>query len=860
MFGFPPILDGNAGIKFTNNADSGFPKPGIREIFYSNRNGNWTDVGIWETASGRVGRTPTANDDVYVRHTITLVNASVNNLFITPTGTLNGNGSLSIFGNLQSYGIFNYNPNSTVGFNITTLFGTNNYIDKTKQTATYIVYARNGSQPIIDANYSILGLGIAFVVNEKYLTCDLTVGAFNCANVDQGGSRITWFNFKNFNFTCNGSFSTVNSNISFHVEGNQSLIFKGATAFTGGIYCQNSPTFEFQNGAAIGTGTNVPNWNTPYGTVNSYLGTGLIRFTTNSQTLSGGFVQLTLDNIIQIDDNITLTTTYTPSASLTLTNTINGLGANSRLRQGLNSTLNFGTATAATTAMSTGLFDFTTNANTIGYTGNYSATIPSYFTNFHSLTISGTGTKTLGVNTTLNGNLSLVASTSGAILELSTFNLSVTGTTTIGISSATVFSRLSKNGAGNVLFTGLVTVHNLGTLVTLIDFSVGNPTVELRGGIGSGNFNDANFIKTGTGQWTFSTNNQSIACQGALNFDCPVLVSGAITLTLVMTAGAKRINFNNSVNGNNAGSTLINTNNTILSINNASFPQPMTTGILDITTNANILCYAFNGNYTIPYTSLQSLQLESTSGTKSLSGNTILNGNLIMETNFAGSTFELSTFNLTVLGTTNLRGGTLSKNGAGNIIFTGTIDYRNSSASINFTGNPSVELKNGINFINPGTTQTGTGTWTFSTNSQSISNIAGNSVTLTFNCLILVSGTITLTIGGGNFTYTFVSNGLINGNNAGSTLRLGTNSPTLNYQNTTQPMATGVLDTSTNLNTFIYGAGNQQVRGGTPQQYRNLRFSGSGTTKTLQGNINVQNTYTVDAGVTVNLNGFTKTP
>ena len=73
-------------------------------------------------------------------------------------------------------------------------------------------------------------------------------------------------------------------------------------------------------------------------------------------------------------------------------------------------------------------------------------------------------------------------------------------------------------------------------------------------------------------------------------------------------------------------------------------------------------------------------------------------------------------------------------------------------------------------------------------------------------------------------------------------------------------MATGVLDTSTNLNTFIYGAGNQQVKGGTPQQYRNLRFSGSGTTKTLQGNINVQNTYTVDAGVTVNLNGFTKTP
>jgi len=92
---------------------------------------------------------------------------------------------------------------------------------------------------------------------------------------------------------------------------------------------------------------------------------------------------------------------------------------------------------------------------------------------------------------------------------------------------------------------------------------------------------------------------------------------------------------------------------------------------------------------------------------------------------------------------------------------------------------------------------------------------------------------------------------------------MGTGSPTINYQNATQPMATGVLDTSTNLNTFIYGAGNQQVKGnpgvGLFQQYRNLTLNGGGN-KTLQGNINVQNTYTVTAPAALVLNGFIKTP
>ena len=112
--------------------------------------------------------------------------------------------------------------------------------------------------------------------------------------------------------------------------------------------------------------------------------------------------------------------------------------------------------------------------------------------------------------------------------------------------------------------------------------------------------------------------------------------------------------------------------------------------------------------------------------------------------------------------------------------------------------------------------------------------------------------------------FTLISTGTINGNNASSTFAMGTASGTntLNYQSATQPMATGVLNTSTNLNTWIYGLNNQDIKGSpttSPKQvYRNLTLNGTGV-KTLQGYVSVQNTYTLTAPATLALNGFTLT-
>jgi hypothetical protein len=845
MFGFPPILNGNAGIKFTRDADSGFPKPGIREIFYSIKDGNWTDRTVWETASGRVGLLPTANDDVYVRHTISTPSAGggwsgfiINNLFISGRLNIGSFNTNQVF-NIQSTGILDVSV-TNISFNIS---GDNNRIDNLSALGNSMTFGYNGlrNQTIMNLPYrnlTITGSEIKTPVSDLNLLGNLSVAA-------QSRNTNLTFDLLFYNLTISGT-TTIGGSLEttqrtfFLKSGTGNILFIGQLTAS---VSQGITVFDLSGGN--------PNVECRGGILSSAMfntfrtGTGTWTLTGN-QTVTGNFGGMSFDCPIIINTGTTVTFTQLNNSVVQLNNTINGTDGTSLLLMGTNGVLTFATA-ASVPSMTTGTWDFTTNANTIRYTGNYSATIPSYFTNFHSLTISGTGTKTLGVNTTLNGNLSVA---SGGTFDLAAFNIDVIGQTTIATQSVAGTATLSKSGAGNVLFRGLLLLSNSAS--PKLNFSGGNPTVELRGGIQYGNGADP--INSGTGQWSFTTNNQNIRHISGLGptvtFNCPILIASGITLTVTSTTPFSSIaQFNNSVNGASVTSILVSSNNTLY-IGNVSFPQPMTTGIFDITTNANTLGYVFNGNYTLPYTAFSGLLISGT-GTKTLSGNTTISGALSVT---AGATLEMSTFNLTITGTAQTTGnGTISKNGSGNIIFTGQLN-----ANINFTGNPSVELRGGWTFLNH-TINTGTGTFSFTTANQTLSNPTGGIYTPTFNCGILISG-VTLTYAS-TIAQTLILTGVLNGSSGGSTFRMGTGTVTLNYQNTTQPMATGVLDTSTNLNTFIYGAGNQDVKGGvTPQQYRNLRFSGSGTTKTLQGNINVQNTYTVDAGVTVNLNGFIKTP
>jgi hypothetical protein len=840
MYGFPQPLystDMLGGQKMFNDTSMMFGLSPDKEIFYSIKNGNWNDINIWQTVSGAVGKLPTANDDVYIKHTTTLTGPvgtiyNCNNLF--NTGTLNWAGNigatvtLNVYGNLKSIGVINLKGASSSA--ILSLFGTDNAVSNliTDSSGNFI-YSRDGNQNILDLIYSNLytsGTGTKIPTNNLVVNNNLSISS---------PLDLWWWDL-----IVTGT-TAVNSTLSKSYFGN--VLFTGALIGTGGTskldFSVGNPNVELRGG--ISSGAFQLTFNSGFST-----GTGTWSFTTNNQSIIAyQGVTLRFDCLIIISGAITLTILSGSGYIISLNNTINGDNASSKLLMGTSSVLHFATA-ASVPSMTTGTWDFTTFANTIGYVGNYTATIPSGFTLFHSLTIAGTGTKTLGVNTTLSGALSVA----GGILQLSTFNLTV-GTTTV-ISSA---GKLYKDGAGNVIFIGLLSNGNSGST---LDFSLGNPTVECRGGINAGGGVMWAVLKFGTNTLTFSTNNQSISTGASAafpTFDCPILISGAIILKIEPIGGACQVVSNNTINGDNAASTLqVGVGATFNGSLNLQYTNTiMTTGILDLSTSSlSYIIYNANGNFTLPLTSYNWVGIGGT-GTKILSGNTVVL-NLIIN-----GILDLTTYDLTVNGTTTIN-GTLLKSGSGNLLFVGSFNMSSGIPSfVDFSGgNPSIESRGGLYLSNQTTStfNSGTGIWTFSTNNQNVS--AAYITSANFNGQIIVSGAITVTniLNSGVFTTLFVNN-TINGDNAASRFD---NRNLIDYKGAATPMNIGFLDTNLAANTFKYNLlGAQDVKGGT---YRTLNFGGSGV-KTLQGNVVVNTTaggsWTITGTATINYNGFTIT-
>jgi hypothetical protein len=823
MFGFP--INSQAGIEtFTNNADSGFPKIQQREVFYSVRDGAWSNVNIWQTASGRVGIYPTRNDDVYIRHNVnfdpypvSLLGKTIEtfNLIVTDQGRIYGGPSsgygVSVFGDFKCYGTFGFTEPGAIS-----LYGQNNFIDKNKQeTKLNADFTLRGDQPIMDAIYGTISASSgAFGI--KYTTTDLIVD-----NISTFNSTAVIYVKNPHSLTCNITFNCWY----FYSDTEYNLTFKGLSYSLYMFFCTRNPTIEFQKDIAFNQGNFAGNGFIlpfPYGTYASiYLGTGLVKFTTNNIAINNTGT-IYYDNTFLIDPNIVVTNNQS-NHTMILNNTINGSSGTSQL---INKGRIYFNSLTSISSMTTGIFDYTTFANTIGFTGNYTTTIPSSYSTFHNLTISGTGTKSLGVNTTLNGNLNCTGISSATIFETNGFNLSVTGTTSTnpGILKSSSFSSLLFVGAINNLNFDLIT---------------GNPNVEVRNGITS--FAGAQPLAGGYGTWTFTTNNQSLFFGSSnIYYYGSVIISGAITLSITGTSGNGPYIYG-TINGDNSLSTL-NVQNGLFLYNSAQ-PNPMSSmGICTISTTTSTIRYMYNGNNTLPFTTYYNLIIDGT-GTKTLSGNTTINGNL---TGNQISTLDLTTYDLFVSGTSNAK---YKKTSTGNITFVGLATIGSNS---DFSGNPNIEFRNGINQGFQTGIISGTGQWKFSTNNQSI---VLNSSLLYIDGSVLIDGAITLTIncsGTGGTPMRF--NNSLNGNNANSKVLISASS-VVTHNGATQPMATGILDTSTNVNTWIYGNANQDVKGNT---YRNLTFNGGGT-KTLQGNVSVQNTYTLTAPATVNLNGFTLT-
>jgi hypothetical protein len=770
--------------------------------------------------------------DVLVSGSINLNLQFSNVSLYKPINGTTGSASLTNRGTINYYTAnAGNNMMRTGSFDYLTHLNTQNYVINGPYTLPYTTYrnlgignpSTGGSTGTMFLSGSTIVSGSLTVVSSHYLECSSSslevtgstyVQAFGTIFKSSNVGRVI------FGGNFRGDFFAGAVAIDFSAS-------NASAEFRNGIY-----TFYYQgNNVTFKTGTGSWYFTTNNQAINSNIGSGNASYTT------------TYDCPIIISGAITLDITNT---NLYFNNTINGTEAASKFKN--SSVIYFASSQSLNGSFRTGSYDFTSSVNTVYIGGNYSATIPStYSSSFYNLGISGTGIKTLGTSSYVSGSLTL--SSAGGSLELSSSNLTVIGTTTINQNC-----NLTKSGSGNIIFNGPVTISTGVANTPNVDFSVGNPTIEVRNGMNGGGFTF--LMNTGTGSLNFTTNNQTIDfsfCSDSPKFRSPITING-IQLTIEgRLAGRAIYTFYNTIDGTNANSRLI--NNGWIRFASASITNPMSTfGTFTHTGSIySYIDYFFDGDFAIPYSNYFGLAIAGT-GSKYLTKD--LTVTELLASSGSNSILNIGNYNFINVGRTSSAtagAALLIRNpGSGSVLFSGSVDQ-----NLNFSGSTgTTEFRNGLdNNTNP-SFFTGTGNWIFSTNNQGL-NITYSGVK-DFDCSITVSGSITLSIpaaGPGIVTHNF--RGPLNGTVANSRFLMNTNS-SLNYYNSATPMATGILDVTSSLGTtFIYASGSQDVKGGT---YRNLTFLNG--LKTLQGNVSVLGTFSTGSGATsgsINYNGFTLT-
>jgi hypothetical protein len=772
------------------------------------------------------GYVPTSSDVAMIADNCTIdINRTIGSLVVRSpfTASINTGLTLTITDTINVMGQLSCSGAPTIN-----TLGKTNIINNFLAGTSTFNYYKIGNQSVPGVTYYNVGM---YNQGTKTATGNIIVSG----NLSYAGSGTTFtrsfFELNQYDLSVLGNTNITNGFGSLSKSQPGRLLFTGQLGYgnLSNVLFTGNPTVEFRGGIS-----GDPDIGGAF--LDSGVGTWI--FSTNNQSINTHGRPINAD--IYISGSTTLTI---PSGqTLTVNKILTGTSGSSILAN--SGSLYFNTVYSANNFMTTGSANLSSSANTVGFTGNYDLTIPARFSSsFYSLYISGTGTKTLTTSSYISGTLSI---NSQATLELSSSNLIVSGATTI-------FNALSKSGPGSVIFYNSLTGP---TLANSIDFSLGNPTVEFRNGFTLGTNHDFNVLRTGTGSWIFTTNNQTIRTHEYFgfytsNFDAPIMVSGAINLNVI-----GHFYFNRPFNGTSLSSTL--TNSGIMYINFTSSLMP--TGTFDYLSTSSILGFTMGESYTIPSGSYRGLFI-SGSGVKYTSGSLIVSGNLSIAAN---SQLELGNYNLTVTGSvvpdlSSLVSSRLTKSGSGNIIFNGRLSVAAASRSVDFSlGNPTVECRNGIyagvnNVID--CLRTGTGSWTFTTNNQILQPHIFSTIphSFIFDAPLTISGAISVTA---NSTYNvFYMSRSLDGTEAASRF---INNGVVYYYASQQPMLTGSVDFSSSLtNTFIYNSGSQNVKGGV---YRNLTFLNG--LKTLQGNVSVLGTFSTGSGATsgsYNLNGFTLT-
>jgi hypothetical protein len=518
-------------------------------------------------------------------------------------------------------------------------------------------YVINGPYTLPYTTYRNLGIGLPGggpSIGTKYLSGStvvsgsLTVGSSNYLECSSASLEVTGSTYVE-------AYGTIykSSNVGRAIFGGnfRGDFFGGAVAID---FSASNASAEFRNGiyTQYYQGNNVT----------FKTGTGSWYFTTNNQAINSNIgsgnagYTTTYDCPIIISGAITLDITNT---NLYFNNTINGTEAASKFKN--SSVIYFASSQSLGGSFRTGSYDFTSSVNTVYFGGDYSGTSSVALNTFYNLGVTGTGVKTLGTSSYVSGSL-----TNAGFFDLGSSDLIVSGTTTLS-------NYMYKTKPGNIKFLGLLTTGNN---TNAIDFSLGNPNVEIQNNIALVNSYPESRIYTGTGSWNFTTRNQTISANGASNagmikFDGPVFIGPGLSLTVGSNISDMTtiINHPLGINGLDSNSTFLSSNRSILQFNTASVI--MSTGIFNPTASLTTkIRYSIPNSYTLPYTNYPGLEIVGGNGIKTLSGNTNVYGTFILSNN---AILELGNNNFTVYSGSQISGLSgvyaLTKSGSGTVSF-----------------------------------------------------------------------------------------------------------------------------------------------------------------------------------------------
>ncbi|MFI5253638.1 MAG: beta strand repeat-containing protein, partial [Bacteroidota bacterium] len=372
-----------------------------------------------------------------------------------------------------------------------TVFGINYYNLTLSGSGTKVLQAATIT---ISGNLTLSGTAVATTVANLAITGNLTVGTG------------TTFTVAGFNITVTGTTSVTGTLT--HSSATGTKTYTGNVIInSGGIWNDNAAA------VAISFAGNLQN----DGTMNA--GTGVHTFTGAAKTFSGA-------SAISIP-SVTISGTYTNDGTLTVNTALAGAGG---LTQGASasSILNLGGSFAITSLTATGA------GNTVNYTG---AAQTIRVISYYNLTLSGSGSVTIGAITTASGNLTLsgtvttttaanlavsgnLSIASGNSLTIAGFTLGVTGSTSV--SGTLAFS----SATGTKTFTGDVVVNSGGAWT-----ETAAPAFSF-----AGNLQNDGTLTSNTGLHTFTGASKAFNGSRAISI-ASVSISGSYTNNDTLTIG-----------------------------------------------------------------------------------------------------------------------------------------------------------------------------------------------------------------------------------------------------------------------------------------------------------------------------------